>query len=109
MVWSRAGGLFVERFGQVEQQHHGDVAAVGAVAHVDARVGVGAALEVDQRADGDVEVEFAAFFLVADAHLVLRFEQVEHALQALGQRGVLFQQLVDVGRRCLSGAAPRRR
>jgi hypothetical protein len=90
-------GLFVERFRQVEQQHDGDVAAVGAVAHVDARVRVGAALEVDEGADGHVEVEFAAFFLVADADLVLGFEQVEDALEALGQGAVLFQQPVDVG------------
>ena len=98
MVWSPAGRLFVERFREVEQQQHGDVAAVGAVAHVDARVGRGAALEVDQRAQGDVEVELGAFLLVADAHLVLRLEQIEQALQALGQRGVLGQQAVDLRR-----------
>jgi hypothetical protein len=92
-----AGSFFVEGFGQVQQQHDGDVAAVGAVAHVDARVRVGAALEVDEGADGHVQVQFAAFFLVADADLVLGLEQVEDALQALGQGGVLLQQLVDVG------------
>ncbi len=90
--------LLVERLGQIEQQHHRDVAAVGAVAHVDARIGLAAGLVVDERADGDIEVELAAFFLVADAHLVLRLQQVEHLLQALGQSGMFFQQLVDVRR-----------
>ena len=92
-----AGDFFVERFGQVQQQHHGDVAPAGLVAHVDARVGAGAALEVDQGAQGDVQVQFAAFFLIADAHFFLRLEQVQHAFQALGQGVVLGQQLVDVG------------
>jgi hypothetical protein len=59
--------------------------------------GVAPLLEVDQRAHGDVEVEFAALFLVADTHLVLRLEQVEQALQVFGQCGVLLQQPVDVG------------
>ena len=96
MVWSAARDFFVERFGQIQQQHHRDVAPAGLVAHVDARVGACAALEVDQGAQGDVQIEFAAFFLIADAHLFLRLEQVEHALQALGQRVVLGQQFVDV-------------
>jgi hypothetical protein len=59
------------------------------VAHVDPRVGSGAALEVDQRADGDVQVQFAAIFLVADAYPVLRAQQIEQALQTPRQRRVL--------------------
>ena len=55
------------------------------------------ALQVDQRAHGDVEIEFAAVFLVAQAHAVLRLEQVEQALELAGEDGVLFQQAVDVG------------
>jgi hypothetical protein len=78
------------------------------VAHVDTRVGAGAALEVDQRAQGDIEVEFAALFLVANADLVLRLEDVQQTLQTPGQGGVLFEQAVDIRRRRPPGAAIRR-
>jgi hypothetical protein len=56
-----------------------------------------AALEVDQRAQGDVEVEVAALLLIADAHFFLRLDEVEQPFELLGQRGVFQQQLVDVG------------
>ena len=84
--------------GQIKQQQHGDVAPIGAVAHVDAWVGRGPALEVDQAADGHVKVQLAALFLKADAHFVLRFQQIKHALQLLGQCGVPCEDAVDVSR-----------
>ena len=90
------GRLLVERLRKIEQQQHGDVAARGLVAHVDARIGRGTALEFDQGTQRDVEVEFGAFLLVADAYLVLWLQQVEQALQTLGQRFVLGQQAVDL-------------
>ena len=43
-----AGDFLVEGFRQVDQQQHGNAAAVGAVVHVDARIGGDAAPEVDQ-------------------------------------------------------------
>jgi hypothetical protein len=92
---ARAGGGLVEGFRQVEQQHDGDIAVIMAVAHVDARVRGEAAPEVDEGADGDVQVQLAALFLVAHPHLMLGLEEIEDLLQALGQGGVLGEQPVD--------------
>jgi hypothetical protein len=92
--------LVGQRLREVEQDQYRQVAAVAAVAHVDARIGAGAALEVDQRTQGDIEIEFAAVFLVANADLVLRFEEVQQTLQTPGQRGVFFR---------AGGRYPRRR
>jgi hypothetical protein len=58
---------------------HGDIAPIMAVAHVDAWVRGEAAPEVDQAANGDIQVQLAALFLKADPHFVLRLEQIEHA------------------------------
>ena len=65
---------------------------------MDAWVGRSPAFEVGQAADGHVQIQLAALFLKTDAHLVLRFQQVEHAFQLLGQCGVARQDAVDVGR-----------
>ena len=67
------------------------------MAHVDARVRGGAALEVDQGADGHVQVQVGAVLLVADAHELLGLEQIQHLFQPLGQGAVLLQHGVDLG------------
>ena len=56
----RTDGLLVERLGQVEQQQHGDIAAVGTVAHVDARVGVVGGGHLDVGAGGRPAAKCAA-------------------------------------------------
>ena len=93
-----AGEGGVERLGQVDEQQHADVAAVRAVADIDARLGKPAALPVGPGTQRDVEVEFAALFLVAQANPFLRLEQVEQALEAAGEHGMTREQVVDVCR-----------
>ena len=65
------------------------------MAHQDARVGLGASAPVDHRAQRHVQVQFTAFFLVAQAHTVLGLEHIEQALQLSGQYGVFGKQAVD--------------
>ena len=94
----RTRRLFIKRFGQIQQQHDGDVAAVGAMTHVDARVRVSAPFEVDQRTNGHIQIKLTAFFLITDADLVLGLQEVKDAFQTLGQRTVFFQQFIDIRR-----------
>ncbi|TLD44949.1 MAG: hypothetical protein FAZ92_02788 [Accumulibacter sp.] len=90
-----AADLVGQRLGEVEEQQDGEVAAVAAVAHVDPRIGRDAAAAVDQRTDGDVDVEFAAILLKAQANPFLRLEDFEQALEPSGEGGVPVEQPVD--------------
>ena len=90
-----AGHGLVQRFGKVQQQQYRDAAPVGAVAHVDAGIRRVAGAPVHHGAQRHIQVQFAALFLIADAHPLLWLEQVQQPLELPRQAGVPGQQPVD--------------
>lgn len=72
-----------------------DLTPVVLVAHIDTRIRVCPALEINQGADRHIQIQLAALFLIAYPRVILRLQQIHNLLQTLCQCCVFLQQRIN--------------
>ncbi len=90
------GHRFVGGFGKVQQHHHRQVAVLDDIAHGDARIGLLAHADRNHGVDGGVDVDLVAVFHVAHALHAFRCQQVDDLLDAVRDRLVFRENILDI-------------
>ena len=83
--------LLVGRFGQIQQQHDGQIADVARDTDIDARIRHDAAADVDHRTHRGIQVQFLAFLVAAPAHDPLRLHGIDQVADAGSDRFVFLE------------------